>query len=84
MRLVVVAALAAALAACGDGEGSELAAGNSRLSEAQIDAALGPEDQTMVQDAIPAETADNGMDLNGNNSTASAGNSAVAQDEGEE
>jgi hypothetical protein len=81
---MAVAALAAALAGCGDGEGSELAAGNSRLSEAQIDAALGPEDQTMVQDAIPRENANNGMDPIGNNSASSAANSAAADDEGEE
>ena len=57
MRLVAVAALAFALAACGDDGGAELAAGNSHLNQAQIDAALGPADQSAVQDAIPSDNA---------------------------
>lgn len=61
MRSLAAASLALALAACGGGEGEELAAGNSQLSPAQVDAALGPADQSMVQDANPAENTQNGI-----------------------
>jgi hypothetical protein len=59
MRLGAAAALAFALGACGGGDGGELAAGNSELSPAQVDAALGPADQATVEDALPQ---DNGQD----------------------
>lgn len=59
MRSIAAAALGLGLTACGGGDGGELAAGNSQLRPAQIDAALGPADQTMVEDALPAEAADN-------------------------
>ena len=65
MRLVAVAGMAFALAACGDG-GEELAVGNSQLSPAQVDAALGPADQSMVQDALPAENVQNEADVPAN------------------
>jgi hypothetical protein len=66
MRLGAVAALAFALAACGGGDGGELAAGNSQLSQAQIDAALGPADQAGVEDAIvPADNAAGNSELDG-------------------
>ena len=54
MRSVLVAALALALAACGSnasGEDDELATGRSDISAAQLDAALGPEDQSAIRDA---------------------------------
>ncbi len=66
MRFLAPAALALALAACGGGEGEELAAGNSQLSEAQVDAALGPADQSIVQDANANGTIENGVELTAN------------------
>ena len=54
MRFISVAALALALAACGGNGSSEddaLATGRSDISAAQIDAALGPEDQSAIRDA---------------------------------
>ena len=78
MRLVGVAALAFSLAACG-GDGEELAAGNSQLSPAQVDAALGPADQSGIEDAVPS---DNGVEANlAENEAASANASAAAEDE---
>lgn len=78
MRLVAVAALAFALAACGGGgDGGELAAGNSQLSQAQVDAALGPADQSMVEDALPAEVASNSVEPTGD-AIAPVANSAEA------
>ena len=61
MRLTAAALLGLAVTACGGGDGEELAAGNSQLSEAQVDAALGPADQTMVEDAIPADNGDDAL-----------------------
>lgn len=80
MRLVVVAALAFALAACGGGDGEELAAGNSQLTPAQVDAALGPADQSMVEDAVQSDNAFNAADLLGND----ANMAVVAENEGGE
>ncbi|MBA2772338.1 MAG: hypothetical protein M3428_00870 [Pseudomonadota bacterium] len=82
MRSLAAAALAFALAACGGGEGEELAAGNSQLSQAQIDAALGPADQSMVQDALPAGNIQNDVALG--NEAAAADNSVAAEDEDEQ
>jgi len=82
MRLLAVAAFAFALAACGSsGDGGDLAAGNSEVSAAQVDAALGPADQSSGQDAIAAEDVQNGV-VTGNE-TAPAANSAAANDEDE-
>ena len=66
MRLVAVAMLAFGLASCGDGEGAELASGNSQLSPAQVDAALGPADQSSVEDAVQPDNGLNAVDLPGN------------------
>ena len=65
MRLIAAAALAFALAACGNDDGGELAAGNSQLSKAQIDAALGPEDQSVV-DAIVADNLQDDLNMPAN------------------
>ena len=82
MRLVIVAASAFALSACGSsGDAGELAAGNSEVSAAQIDAALGPADQSSVQDALVAEDTQNGVATG--NATAPASNSTVASGEDE-
>ncbi len=83
MRFFAAAALAAALAACGGDDGDPLAAGNSRLSPAQVDAALGPADQSAVEDAVPEEPE---LDAIGNlgNDFAPAGNSAAAEQEDEQ
>ena len=62
MRRVAVAALAFALAACGGGDGGELAAGNSQLSSAQVDAALGPADQSSIEDAVQAGNGSDDLD----------------------
>jgi len=60
MRLVFVAALALALAACGGGgSDDELATGGSNISAAQLDAALGPADQSMIRDAGAEEILEN-------------------------
>ena len=81
MRFLAVAALAAALAACGGGDdGDQFAAGNSELSQAQIEAALGPADQSGVEDALPADSALNGLGNMGNDAAA-ADNSAAAGNE---
>ena len=80
MRLVAVAALAFALAACGGGGGDELAAGNSELNQAQIDAALGPADQSAVQDAIPSDNGQEGPELTRNEGVA-ANSSAASEGE---
>lgn len=58
---VALAALGLALAACdrGGGGGEELAGGRSDLNAAQIDAALGPEDQSDVQDAADPQPVEN-------------------------
>ncbi|MBA3526065.1 MAG: hypothetical protein H0T82_03990 [Sphingomonas sp.] len=77
MRSLAAAALALALAACGGGDGGELAAGNSQLSQAQIDAALGPADQSMVQDGLADENMQNGVDP-------TADQPATAEDENEQ
>ncbi len=69
MRSLAAAGLALALAACGGGDGGELAAGNSQLSQAQIDAALGPADQSMVQDGLADENTQNGVDPTANEPT---------------
>ncbi len=66
MRFLAPAAFALALAACGGGEGEELAAGNSQLSEAQVDAALGPVVQSIVLDANANVTLENGVELTAN------------------
>jgi hypothetical protein len=79
MRFLAAAALAAALAACGGDDGAQLAAGNSRLTAAQVDAALGPADQSAIEDALPEDAGLNGIGNLGNESTA-AGNSAAAED----
>ena len=84
MRFLAVAALAAALAACGGSDdGDQFAAGNAELSQAQIDAALGPADQSAVEDALPADPALNDL---GNmvNEAAPADNAAAAGNEGEQ
>ncbi|MDQ3479694.1 MAG: hypothetical protein M3438_11175 [Pseudomonadota bacterium] len=77
MRSLAAAGLALALAACGGGDGGELAAGNSQLSQAQIDAALGPADQSMVQDGLADENMQNGVDP-------TADQPATAEDENEQ
>ncbi|HYI42434.1 MAG TPA: hypothetical protein VD768_02285 [Sphingomicrobium sp.] len=82
MRLAAVAALAFVLAACGGGGGEELAAGNSQLTPAQVDAALGPADQTAIEDAIPAGNGDNAIDALGNE--AGIGNGGAAVEDGED
>lgn len=69
MRSVAIAAIASALAACG-GEGGELASGNSQLSQAAIDAALGPSDQSMVEDAIAPQNGEDEVELAGNDTAA--------------
>ena len=56
MRLSLVVAVAFALTACGGADADRFAAGNSEISEAQIDAALGPADQSSVEDAAPVAT----------------------------
>jgi hypothetical protein len=83
MRLVAVAALAFALAACGGGGGEELAAGNSQLSPAQVDAALGPADQSTVNDALPSDDAGNALDLLGNDAGASNAKGSAVNEGGE-
>lgn len=61
MRSFAFAALVLALAACNRGDdGEQLAGGTSELSAAQIDAALGPADQSAAQDAAPADGEQNG------------------------
>lgn len=81
MRLVAIA-FVLAVSACGrGGDGGELAAGNSEVSSAQVDAALGPADQSSVEDAIADEEAQNGVT---GNETAPANNSAAADDEDEQ
>jgi hypothetical protein len=77
-RLLLTAALGLALAACGGGDGDELAAGNGQLDPAQIDAALGPADQGGIEDANPAN-ADMPMD----NATLTPADNAAAELENE-
>ena len=84
MRFLAVAALAAALTACGGGDdGEQFAAGNSELSQAQIDAALGPADQRGIEDALPADQALNGLGNIGNEA-APADNASAPVNEGEQ
>ena len=76
MRYVFVAALTLALAACGNGGGSEddeLATSGSDISSAELDAALGPEDQSTIRDAGTEETLENapGHDAAANSSVTS-------------
>ena len=62
MRFVFAAALALALAACGSGgssEDDELATDRSDISAAQLDAALGPADQSTIRDAGSQEALEN-------------------------
>lgn len=80
MRLIVAAASSLGLAACGGGGGEELAAGNSQLSPAQIDAALGPADQSTVEDAAPDPGSTNEVENAGN----AADNADSPGDEDEE
>ena len=86
MRFLAVAAFGAALAACGGDDGDQLAAGNSRLSPAQVDAALGPADQTAIEDALPQDEGVNGVgDLGDLSDEAAAqANSAAAPDGNEQ
>ena len=81
MRLVVVAGLAFALAACGGDGGEELAAGNSQLSSAQVDAALGPADQSGADDGLAADPLMNGL---GNAGEAGPANNSAAEEEREQ
>ena len=78
MRLVFVAPLALALAACGNGGDSaddELATDRSDISAAQLDAALGPEDQSAIRDAGAEEALENafGNDVAPQNDVTSEG-----------
>ena len=78
MRFVFVGALALALAACGNGgdsEDDELATDRSDISSAELDAALGPEDQSAIRDAGTEETLENapGNDAAANSSVTSEG-----------
>ena len=78
MRYVFVAALTLALAACGHGGGSEddeLATSGSDISSAELDAALGPEDQSTIRDAGAEEVLENafGNDAAPDNSATSEG-----------
>ena len=76
MRLVFAAALALALAACGGGGGEddELATDRSEISAAQLDAALGPEDQSTIRDAGAEDVLENafGSDEPAQNAPANA------------
>ena len=78
MRFSLVVAGALALTACGGGDAEQFAAGNSALSEAQIDAALGPADQSTVEDAVPVTVENTG------NGDAPDANSESPSDEDEE
>ncbi len=66
MRSLAAAALALGLAACGSGDGNELAVGNSQVTPAQVDAALGPADQSDVQDGIASGNLENGAEPTAN------------------
>ncbi len=76
MRSLAAAALGFALAACGGGDGEEFAAGNSQITSAQVDAALGPADQADVQDGIVSENVEDGAEP-----TANGAASAQEEDE---
>ena len=67
MRSLSVAALILVLAACDrDGRGEELAGGaGNELSSAEIDAALGPADQSGSDDAFPAQADQEELPPNG-------------------
>ena len=80
MRLVFAAALGLALAACGGGGGDdELATGRSEISAAQLDAALGPEDQSMIRDAGSDAAFDDA--LGNNEAAAEPANQVTAEEE---
>ena len=86
MRSLSVAALILVLAACDrDGRGEELAGGTgNELSSAEIDAALGPADQSGSDDAFPAqadpeERPPNGATAQGDPVTNGVGNEEEAQ-----
>lgn len=68
MRGISVTVLMFALAACGgeSEEANQLSGGTSELTPAQINAALGPEDQTNIVDVMPDNVAQNGTNSTGN------------------
>ena len=82
MRVMAIAAFACLLSACGGDGGAELAAGNSQLTPAQVDAALGPAEQGSVEDAVARDPALNGLDTSGNEAVMS--DNADAADDGDE
>lgn len=73
MRSKAFAALILALAACNRGDdGEQLARGTDQLNAAQIDAALGPADQSMAEDIPAAEGEQNALGANAEVSANSA------------
>ena len=83
MRLIFVAALGLALAACGGGgsEDDELATDRSDISAAQLDAALGPEDQSMIRDAGAEEVRENAFGTDAASENGPANSAVVEEDE---
>ena len=65
MRSLALGALLIALASCnGSDDAKELASGTNELNAAQIDAALGPADQSGIEDVGPAAAEENNLASN--------------------
>lgn len=83
MRSVAFAALMLALAGCGGGNADELGGTGDELNAAQIEAALGPADQSAIEDAIDSNAISNADGADPNAVVANEPATAEAEDQQE-